>query len=49
MKRIKELIESAYCTYEYDNGNTHECYEFSKDELILLLTLVVEAYENERG
>ena len=41
-ERIKELANSAYYRSEYDNGNVHECYEFSVDELEKFVELIVK-------
>ena len=47
---IKEFANSAYCRTEYDNGNVHECYEFSVDELEKFAELIVlECYEHCKG
>jgi hypothetical protein len=46
---IKELIESTHCTYEYENGSTHECYEFSRDELKQLFSLLAEECQGVIG
>lgn len=32
--KIFKLIVDNYCKWEYDDGSVHECYEFSKEELI---------------
>lgn len=48
-EKLKELIDSAYCRHEYENGSVHESYEFSKDELILLIVLIVGAHESGRS
>lgn len=33
-EKIIELALDNYCYWEYDDGSIHECYEFSKEELI---------------
>lgn len=41
-EKIKELSEPYYNKIEYDNGNVHECYEFSPDELVKFAELIVQ-------
>jgi hypothetical protein len=40
-ERIKELAKEYFCRTEYDNGNVHECYEFSEEELDKFAELIV--------
>lgn len=41
-ERIKEFAKDHFCRIEYDNGNLHECYEFSQDELEKFAELIVK-------
>jgi len=45
-EKIKELSEPHYNKIEYDNGNVHECYEFSPDELVKFAELIVKECAN---
>lgn len=40
--RIRELAKEHFCRIEFDNGNTHECYEFSESELEKFAELIVQ-------
>ena len=46
---IQELINSTYCSYEYENGTKHECYEFSREELKQLFSLLAEECQDVVG
>jgi len=37
---IIEMARQHFCRVEYDNGNVHECYEFSLEELEAFAKLV---------
>jgi len=39
--RIRQLAKEHFCRTEYDNGNIHECYEFSENELKEFAELLV--------
>lgn len=41
-ERIQELAKEHFCRIEFDNGNTHECYEFSESELEKFAELIVQ-------
>ncbi len=40
-KRILDLAIDHFCKTEYDGGLTHECYEFSEEELIKFSNAIV--------
>jgi len=40
-ERIRQLSKEHFCRIEYDNGNIHECYEFSENELKEFAELLV--------
>lgn len=40
---ILQLAQPAYCSTEFERGGVHECYEFSKDELIVFAESVAAA------
>jgi hypothetical protein len=39
---ILKLAKEHFCRTEYDNGSTHECYEFSETELKEFAELIVQ-------
>lgn len=41
-ERIKELAKEHYCRTEYDNGNVHECYEFSEAEIEKFVESIIQ-------
>jgi hypothetical protein len=46
-KKIKQLAEPYHNRIEYDNGNIHESYEFSPDELKEFARLLIIQYNKE--
>ena len=40
-ERVEDLAKEHFCRVEYDNGSTHECYEFSLTELKKFAELIV--------
>ena len=42
--RIRQLAKEHFCRTEYDNGNIHECYEFSERELKEFAELIVKEF-----
>ena len=47
-ERIKQLAEPYHNRIENDNGNIHESYEFSPDELEEFARLLIVQYNKEK-
>ena len=39
---VLKIARQHFCRVEYDNGNVHECYEFSLEELESFAKLVAD-------
>jgi hypothetical protein len=40
-EQVKEFAKKHFCKTEYDNGNAHDRYEFSEDELDEFVMFIV--------